>query len=118
LEHGRPYPQPLRDNGRGRPFYIVVERNGQRRFFPLAEAGKFTLFRAESFALSVDERSRTITERQSDYFLVLPELCSRHLKLGAFRQNRPYFNGVAVLQSGVPFRNLNRFFKAVRVNKP
>jgi len=37
---------------------IVVERNGERRFLPLAHAGKFTLFRAESFALSVGDTVR------------------------------------------------------------
>jgi len=51
-------------------------------------------------------------------FLVLPQLWSRQLKLGAFQQNRPYFNGVTVLKKGVPFRDLDGFFKAVRVNEP
>jgi ATP-dependent exoDNAse (exonuclease V) alpha subunit len=37
---------------------IVVERNGGRRFLPLAQAGKFTLFRTESVALSVGDTVR------------------------------------------------------------
>jgi conjugative relaxase-like TrwC/TraI family protein len=37
---------------------IVVERNGERRFLPLAQAGKFTLFRTESVALSVGDTVR------------------------------------------------------------
>ena len=37
---------------------IVVERNGERRFLPLAQAGKFTLFRAELVALSVGDTVR------------------------------------------------------------
>jgi hypothetical protein len=36
----------------------VVERNGERRFLPLAQAGKFCLFRAESIALSVGDMVR------------------------------------------------------------
>jgi hypothetical protein len=37
---------------------IVVERNGERRFLPLAQAGKFALFQAESIALSVGDTVR------------------------------------------------------------
>jgi hypothetical protein len=37
---------------------IVVERNAERRFLPLARAGKFSLFRAESIALSVGDTVR------------------------------------------------------------
>jgi conjugative relaxase-like TrwC/TraI family protein len=37
---------------------IVVERDGERRFLPLVQSGKFTLFRAESIALSVGDTVR------------------------------------------------------------
>jgi hypothetical protein len=37
---------------------IVVERNGERRFLPLTQAGKFSLFRAESIGLSVGDTIR------------------------------------------------------------
>jgi hypothetical protein len=37
---------------------IVVERKGERRFLPLAQAGKFDLFRAESVVLSVGDTVR------------------------------------------------------------
>jgi len=37
---------------------IVVERNGERRFLPLAQAGKFSLFQVESIALSVGDTIR------------------------------------------------------------
>jgi hypothetical protein len=36
----------------------VVERNGERRFLPLAQAGKFSLFQVESIALSVGDTIR------------------------------------------------------------
>jgi len=36
----------------------VVERNGDRRFLPLAQAGKFTLFQPESLGLSVGDTVR------------------------------------------------------------
>jgi hypothetical protein len=37
---------------------IVFERNGDRPFLPLAQASKFTLFRAETVALSVGDTAR------------------------------------------------------------
>jgi hypothetical protein len=37
---------------------IVVERNGDRRFLPLVQAGKFSLFRAEPVVLSVGDTVR------------------------------------------------------------
>jgi ATP-dependent exoDNAse (exonuclease V) alpha subunit len=37
---------------------IVVERNGKRRFLPLVQAGKFSLFQAESIALSAGDTVR------------------------------------------------------------
>jgi len=37
---------------------IVFERNGERPFLPLAQASKFTLFRAETVALSVGDTAR------------------------------------------------------------
>jgi len=45
---------------------IVIERNGERRFLPLAHAGKFTLFRAESFALSVGDTVRITKNFRAD----------------------------------------------------
>jgi hypothetical protein len=36
----------------------VVERNGERRFLPLTQAGKFSLFDVESIALSVGDAVR------------------------------------------------------------
>jgi ATP-dependent exoDNAse (exonuclease V) alpha subunit len=37
---------------------IVVEHSGERRFLPLAQAGKFSLFQVESIALSVGDTIR------------------------------------------------------------
>jgi hypothetical protein len=37
---------------------IVVERNGERRFLPLTQAGKFSLFRTEPVGLSVGDTVR------------------------------------------------------------
>jgi len=37
---------------------IVIERDGERRFLSLTQSGKFTLFRAESIALSVGDTVR------------------------------------------------------------
>jgi hypothetical protein len=45
---------------------IVIERNGERRFLPVAHAGKFTLFRAELFALSVGDTVRITKNFRAD----------------------------------------------------
>jgi ATP-dependent exoDNAse (exonuclease V) alpha subunit len=45
---------------------IVVERNGERRFLPLAQAGKFGLFRVESVALSVGDTVRITKNFRAD----------------------------------------------------
>jgi ATP-dependent exoDNAse (exonuclease V) alpha subunit len=45
---------------------IVVERNGERRFIPLAQAGKFSLFQVESVALSVGDTVRITKNFRAD----------------------------------------------------
>jgi ATP-dependent exoDNAse (exonuclease V) alpha subunit len=63
---------------------IVIERNAERRFLPLAHAGKFTLFRAESFALSVGDTVRI----------------TKNLRAGGTRFRNNELHTVAAIEAG------------------
>jgi hypothetical protein len=58
--------------------------------------------------------------RRSDKVIsdLTDNLLLRDLKRRALREYGPHFNGFTVLEQGVAFGYLNRFFKAVCLNNP